>query len=88
MIISGFTISVRRTGTKLAIATAPTNTSGAASHTHKAGELLPNVIPLSHRDKRSDPRIPAAMPAKATPSFCHHLTDYAPALRSEGDTNR
>jgi len=72
MMMTGFTIDVRRAGSTLAIAPAPANTSGAASHTHNAGELLPGTIPASNRHNNIDPSMPAA----------------APALRPGRDTNR
>jgi hypothetical protein len=70
MIVRGFVINARRAGKMLAIVTTPANASGAASHTHKAGEPLPGVIPLIHRDNTRDVSIPASVPAQAsfTPS--------------------
>lgn len=70
MIVRGFVINARRAGKTLAIVTTPANASGAASHTHKAGEPLPGVIPLIHRDNTRDVSIPASEPAQAsfTPS--------------------
>jgi len=44
MIVSGSTINARRAGSTLAIPTAPTNTSGAASHTHTVNEPAFGVI--------------------------------------------
>jgi len=70
MIMRGFVINARRAGKALAKVTTPANASGAASHTHKAGEPLPSVIPPIHRDNAKDMSVPASMPAQAsrTPS--------------------
>jgi hypothetical protein len=70
MIVRGFVIDARRAGKTLAMVTTPANASGAATHTHKAGEPLPAVIPLIHRDNAREMSIPASVPAQAsrTPS--------------------
>src|SRR5437879_7013958 len=70
MIMSGFTINARRAGRTLANVTTPANTIGAASHTHKAGEPLPRVNPLIHRENAKDTSNPARVPVQAsrTPS--------------------
>src|SRR2546429_3786095 len=56
MIVRGLVINARRVGKTLAMVTTPANASGAATHTHKAGEPLPGVIPLIHRDNAGDMR--------------------------------
>ena len=66
MIVSGSTVNARRAGSTLATATAPTSTSGAASHTHTVGESAPGVTRASHRATRIDPSMPAAVPAPAS----------------------
>ena len=70
MIVRGFVINARRVGKTLAMVTTPANASGANTHTHKAGEPLPGVIPLIHRDNARDTSKPARVPAQAsrTPS--------------------
>lgn len=66
MIVSGFVINALRAGKTLAIVTTPANASGAANHTHKAGEPLAGVIPRIHRDNAKDTSVPANAPAQAS----------------------
>jgi hypothetical protein len=70
MIVSGFTINARRAGITLAMTTDTASAIGAASHTHKAGELLPAVIQdavlPNNRDNASDPPMPTSVPAQAS----------------------
>ena len=88
MIASGSTVNARRAGSTLAIATAPTSTSGAASQTHAVGEPAFGVMRASHRATRND-REHARDGAGAGQSdaFREHLTDHAPALRAEREAH-
>jgi hypothetical protein len=50
MMVRGFPIDALRAGSTLAMTTAPANTSGAASHTHKGGKPVPGAGRVSIRD--------------------------------------